>query len=162
MSEPSRRARRARRIRDEEWDSHRPEIERLLSEGMPRKEVTERLTRSGFPVTYVLSVSSAVCPCDLEPSQPYSSITTAHCICRMKQLKDILKRWNLKRKICHEDMESMLVTQNLRNANGQRTQFTYYGLPVSEAKLQRAAKRIRILSPTAKGEHRILIFYPKY
>lgn len=43
---------RARRIKDEEWESRRPEIEKLYREKRcSRKEVIEKLNQDGFPVT---------------------------------------------------------------------------------------------------------------
>ena len=43
---------RARRIRDEEWDAFRPEIEKLYQEqGYSKKAVIDKLGQDGFPVT---------------------------------------------------------------------------------------------------------------
>jgi len=43
---------RARRIKDEEWESRRPQIDYLYREKRcSRKEVIEKLSQDGFPVT---------------------------------------------------------------------------------------------------------------
>lgn len=78
----------------------------------------------------------------------------AHYLNRPKQLKRILTKWNLKKKIGAADMEAMLATRRQRGAEGKATQFTYYEHIVDDRKLDRAAKRLKLASTASNGDQR--------
>jgi len=67
-----------------------------------------------------------------------------------KQLKHILQKWDIKKKVKDHDMQSMLSLKRKRDMQGKASQFVYHGALVSNEKLQRAAKRAKVL-PASPG-----------
>ncbi|OAP56059.1 hypothetical protein AYL99_09238 [Fonsecaea erecta] len=105
---------RARRIKDREWRALRPEIEKLYLEQAHSRK------------------------------EVIEKLAQGGFLVTEKQLKHILMKWCIKKKVSSIDMENMLTIKRKREEGGKSTEFIYHGHIVDQAKMQRAEKRWKI------------------